>query len=456
MVPMNRETDPKVQGKAVITRMRPAILRSSSHCSGAGVNQNTSSEHVSGTKLPTKVLNLPLGSNVKRTTLGDLTNSHPLLQLQEEPANQGKVPRKQPMRVCRDDSTGSGREDVENWCFQENSLWIAAEVVTETQSLESEVQSRERGGKNPSSVASADRDALDDDLFLSVYENDIFNYMIAQEKKFVVEEYMHRQPQITPHMRAVLVDWMVEVQGNFELSPEPLYLAVRLVDCFLSHSFCPRDTLQLLGATALLVAAKFEEYIPPYVDDFLYICDDIYTREELLEMEKRVLYVLDFNVNIPTAHHFLCHLAKFGRVSRETRLLASYVCESAQLEYQYVEVWPSGLAAASLCLALAMKDSLSWRLKRMDVHSGYSVEALATLVTKLNETLTQVPDEALRVIHAKYSHTAFFEVAKTPSLTPAQLGELTGLATQSASKLSTQEAHSLGGQEVTSLPVSHP
>uniref|UniRef100_H3AWU0 Uncharacterized protein n=1 Tax=Latimeria chalumnae TaxID=7897 RepID=H3AWU0_LATCH len=263
----------------------------------------------------------------------------------------------------------------------------------------------------------------DDDLFLSVYENDIFNYMIAQEqKKFVVEEYMHRQPQITPHMRAVLVDWMVEVQGNFELSPEPLYLAVRLVDCFLSHSFCPRDTLQLLGATALLVAAKFEEYIPPYVDDFLYICDDIYTREELLEMEKRVLYVLDFNVNIPTAHHFLCHLAKFGRVSRETRLLASYVCESAQLEYQYVEVWPSGLAAASLCLALAMKDSLSWnRLKRMDVHSGYSVEALATLVTKLNETLTQVPDEALRVIHAKYSHTAFFEVAKTPSLTPAQL-----------------------------------
>ena len=32
------------------------------------------------------------------------------------------------------------------------------------------------------------------------------------QKNFVVEKYMDKQPEITKTMRAILVDWMVEVQ----------------------------------------------------------------------------------------------------------------------------------------------------------------------------------------------------------------------------------------------------
>jgi len=45
---------------------------------------------------------------------------------------------------------------------------------------------------------------------------------------------MSRQSEVTPSMRAVLVDWLVEVQENFELNHETLYLAVRLVDHYLA------------------------------------------------------------------------------------------------------------------------------------------------------------------------------------------------------------------------------
>ena len=70
--------------------------------------------------------------------------------------------------------------------------------------------------------------------------------------------YFDRQPEVTRHMRAVLVDWMVEVQENFELNHETLYLAVKLVDHYLMVKTVPRDILQLLGASGLFIACKFD------------------------------------------------------------------------------------------------------------------------------------------------------------------------------------------------------
>ena len=75
---------------------------------------------------------------------------------------------------------------------------------------------------------------------------------------FAVNDYMLRQPQVTAAMRAILVDWLVEVQQNYELHHETLYLAVKLIDRFLERKPIQKDRLQLLGTTAVLVASKYE------------------------------------------------------------------------------------------------------------------------------------------------------------------------------------------------------
>lgn len=59
-------------------------------------------------------------------------------------------------------------------------------------------------------------------------------------------------------MRTILVDWLIEVQENFELFHETLYLGVKLVDLYLSKKEVAREYLQLVGATCLLIASKFE------------------------------------------------------------------------------------------------------------------------------------------------------------------------------------------------------
>lgn len=67
--------------------------------------------------------------------------------------------------------------------------------------------------------------------------------------------YMMKQPDITSGMRAILVDWLVEVGEEYKLHSETLYLAVNYLDRFLSCMSVLRGKLQLVGTAAILLAA---------------------------------------------------------------------------------------------------------------------------------------------------------------------------------------------------------
>lgn len=69
---------------------------------------------------------------------------------------------------------------------------------------------------------------------------------------------MGRQPDLSKGMRAILADWLVEVQESFELNHETLYLAVKIIDRFLMKVQVAKGQLQLLGATATFIACKFD------------------------------------------------------------------------------------------------------------------------------------------------------------------------------------------------------
>lgn len=69
---------------------------------------------------------------------------------------------------------------------------------------------------------------------------------------------METQNGVTPTMRAILVDWLVEVQECFELYHETLYLGVKLLDHFLERNSIKKDELQLVGATTLIISSKIE------------------------------------------------------------------------------------------------------------------------------------------------------------------------------------------------------
>lgn len=76
---------------------------------------------------------------------------------------------------------------------------------------------------------------------------------------------MNSQPDINSKMRAILIDWLVEVHRKFELMPESLYLTINIVDCYLSMKVVSRRELQLVGIGSMLIACKYEEIWAPEV-----------------------------------------------------------------------------------------------------------------------------------------------------------------------------------------------
>ena len=59
---------------------------------------------------------------------------------------------------------------------------------------------------------------------------DIFEfYKRIETEKLPAADYMRRQSDINEKMRAILVDWLIEVHYKFKLRPETLYLTVELL-----------------------------------------------------------------------------------------------------------------------------------------------------------------------------------------------------------------------------------
>jgi hypothetical protein len=106
-------------------------------------------------------------------------------------------------------------------------------------------------------------------------------------------------------MRAILVDWLIEVHMKFKLLPETLFLTVELIDRFLAVEDITRKKLQLVGVTAMFIASKYEEIYAPEVNDFVYITDKAYTKQEILDMEYLMLVSLNFNITYPSSLRFL-------------------------------------------------------------------------------------------------------------------------------------------------------
>jgi G2/mitotic-specific cyclin-B, other len=51
-----------------------------------------------------------------------------------------------------------------------------------------------------------------------------------------------------------------------------------------------------VGVSSLFIACKYEEIYAPDIKDFVYVCDQAYTKEEIFEMESFILLNLDFEL----------------------------------------------------------------------------------------------------------------------------------------------------------------
>lgn len=58
-------------------------------------------------------------------------------------------------------------------------------------------------------------------------------------------------------MRTVLLNWLIDVHLKYKLQAETLFITAGLIDAYLNVTVVHRTELQLVGLTALWIAAKY-------------------------------------------------------------------------------------------------------------------------------------------------------------------------------------------------------
>ena len=251
------------------------------------------------------------------------------------------------------------------------------------------------------------------------YADDIPEYLTSVEKQDPVpNDYLQGTSGcVKPESRAILIDWLVDVHQAFGLCPETLYLTVALIDRYLKvqHDRVRKNHLQLIGVTALFIAAKYEEVRPVRIADICYMTDNGYSKGNVRRMERRLLSSLDFKLGHPGAYSFSRKMANKLKVPRKSQVFetAQYAQELALVEYKLSDVPPSILALAGLTFAHKIHkgqevDSEMWSTE-IERHFGSESAHVYGTVRKLAKlVLAQVRNErklsTLQAVRNKYKH----------------------------------------------------
>ncbi|CAJ1974262.1 unnamed protein product [Sphenostylis stenocarpa] len=269
-----------------------------------------------------------------------------------------------------------------------------------------------------------------DPQFCASFACDIYKHLRASEaKKRPSTDFMEKiQKDINPSMRAILIDWLVEVAEEYRLVPDTLYLTVNYIDRYLSGNVMNRQRLQLLGVASMMIASKYEEICAPQVEEFCYITDNTYFKEEVLQMESAVLNFLKFEMTAPTVK---CFLRRFVRAAQgvdeedpslQLECLTNYIAELSLLEYNMLCYAPSLVAASAIFLAkfILRSSTKPWN-STLQHYTLYQPSDLCVCVKDLHRLCVNSPNSSLPAIREKYSQHKYKHVAKKycpPSIPP--------------------------------------
>jgi hypothetical protein len=188
------------------------------------------------------------------------------------------------------------------------------------------------------------------------YIDEIYENLIQEERDMeILYGYINLQTDISEQMRAVLIDWIVEVHYKFKLTHETLFLCVHLIDKYLARNVISRNKLQLVGVSALLIACKYEEIFSPELRDFVYVTDKTYTKEDILNLEAEMLGQFSFDITVPSSLKFFEILGQnLGYTEKDTHL-GFMLLELFLLDYRSLRYKPSLIACSVAFIITKLK-----------------------------------------------------------------------------------------------------
>lgn len=209
----------------------------------------------------------------------------------------------------------------------------------------------------------------------------VWNNMLEKDRSYSRDMHvLEKHPHLQPRMRAILLDWLMEVSEVYKLHRESYHLAQDYLDRFMAtQTNVVKSTLQLIGITCLFIAAKVEEMYPPKIHQFAYVTDEACTEDEILSMELIIMKELNWSLSPQTPVSWLNVYMQVAYLKEQENLLipqypqATFTQIAELLDLCMLDVrsleFSNGILAASALFhfsSLELMENVSG-LKRSDV-----------------------------------------------------------------------------------------
>ncbi|XP_072752052.1 G2/mitotic-specific cyclin-B [Anoplolepis gracilipes] len=260
-------------------------------------------------------------------------------------------------------------------------------------------------------------------ILVSIYTNDIHEYLRTLENQTQIVKGFLSGQEVTPKMRSVLVDWLIEVHQQFRLMQETLYLTVAIIDRFLqAFRTIDRKQLQLVGVAAMFLASKYEEMYSPDISDFVYITDQAYTKSNILKMELLIVKTINYSFGRPLPLHFLRRYSKAGKALPIHHTMAKYFLEQSLVHYEMCHYPPSLIAAAALYLAFLIigndeeDESKDIWTDTLVYYSTYSKDEVLPAVRDIAAIIINAETSKYQAVRKKYINVKHMKISIRPEL----------------------------------------
>ena len=252
-------------------------------------------------------------------------------------------------------------------------------------------------------------------LFSGEYINEIYSNLLLDEKNLKpLYGYIQNQHDINEQMRAILIDWLIEVHYKFHLKDETLYQTVFIIDSYLSAFPILRAKLQLLGIAALLISCKAQEIYYPQLFELIDITDGAYIKDELVEMENHILKILSFNIVSPTAIEFYNIVSRAFNFDQKQYFLGKYFMESSLIDYQMIKYSASviGVSCAYVVMKFCGINNYKCLYSKNVVKEECPQKIIKEAAREICHLVKNLSNSSLKAVKDKYSLPQFLNVAQ--------------------------------------------
>jgi hypothetical protein len=246
------------------------------------------------------------------------------------------------------------------------------------------------------------------------YTAEIHQYLRDREAKYHVDPLLFkRQADINSRMRLISVSWMHQLSIYLKLEYDTFFVAVQILDRYLSTAIVSRDKLQLVAVGAMFIACKYEETTYPRAKELAALTDDSYTRGDVLKIERKILRSLRFEICGPLPSQFRRRVATMCNAETIHSWLAKYLLCLSQLSFEIVsQCRPSLIAASAMLIARRILQPRDPKPDNLIQSSGYTESELQRCILQMNELLGNASEKFYNAIRDAFSRDVCMNVAE--------------------------------------------